>query len=177
MLDFRNRRIEPRVGVEFSPRSAQRVAMRLGTGLVWSLNHVDLEVEAAYVGGSATTTGFGGDEKSIAGGPGISLRTYAGPWTLLATLGLEIRYSWQHLARPNPTRAEQAGFPLYEDRNFGSFGPRGGVRASLPLGHHLSVAAGVSLTGLFRREEASLGGTQVVFRPIFLFSGSIGYAF
>src|SRR5262249_26844699 len=144
-LDIRNRRIEPRIGVEFAPGSTQPVALRAGTGLIWSLNSFDLEVEAAYVGGNATTTGFVGDEKAVTGGPAVVFRSYAGPWTLSAAVGLELRYPWQHLSRLSRSRAEQAGFSVFENRSFGSLGPKAGIRASLPLGNHFSATAGTSI--------------------------------
>jgi len=47
----------------------------------------------------------------------------------------------------------------------------------LPLGNHLAATLGASAAGLFHREQASLGGNHVVFRPILFATGGLGYAF
>ncbi len=176
-LEVRTRRIEPRAGVEFAPGSAQSVAARAGAALSWALGSFDLELEAAYVGGNANTTGFNGTEQSVTGGPGLAWHTYLGRWTMAIAVGLELRYSWQHLKRPDSTRTAQAGFPTFQNSSFGSLGPRAGLRFSLPLGNHLSATLGASAAGLFHREQASLGGNHVVFRPILFATGGLGYAF
>ncbi len=176
-LELRTRRIEPRVGVEFAPGSAQSVAARAGAALSWSLGSFELELDAAYVGGNANTTGFNGTEQAVTGGPGLAWHTYLGRWTMAMGVGVELRYSWQHLTRPDPTRTAQAGFPTFQNNSYGALGPRAGLRFSLPLGNHLSATLGASAAGLFHREQASLGGNQVVFRPILFATGGLGYAF
>jgi len=176
-LEVRTRRIEPRVGIEVAPGSAQSLAARAGMGLSWTLDSFDFELDVAYVGGNANTTGFSGSEQAVTGGPGVAWRTYLGRWTVATGLGLELRYSWQHLLRPDATRSADAGFATFENKSYASLGPRAGLHSALALGNHLSLGLGVSAAGLFHREQASLGGNQVVFRPIFFATGGLGYAF
>src|SRR5260370_24189548 len=116
-------------------------------------------------------------EQAISGGQSVAFRQFLGRWTASATLGIELRYSWQHLERLERTRAEQAGFTATEGRAFGSVGPRAGVRLALPLGYHLTASLGVSAMGLFRREESLAGLRRTVFRPAAFISAAVGYAF
>jgi len=176
-LEVRTRRIEPQIGIEVAPGSAQSVAARAGAELSWTFGAFDFELDLAYVGGNATTTGFSGSEQAVTGGPGVAWHSYLGRWTVTAGLGLELRYSWQHLSRPDSTRAADAGFATSQNKSYASLGPRAGVHFALALGNHVSAALGVSAAGLFHREQASLGGYDVVFRPIFFATGGLGYAF
>ena len=175
-IDLRVRRIEPLVGVELAPGTEQPVAVRAGAVFAWSRGHLGLELEAAYVGGASSTAGLEGSEQSITGGPAVALRQFYGLWTVTGTLGLELRYTWQQLSRPDPQRVGEAGFNANEHRGFGSIGPRAGIRAAFPLGNHFSGNLGVWGAGLFRREEGA-GSARIVLRPSISLAASVGYAF
>jgi len=175
-IDLRVRRIEPLAGVELAPGSEQPVAVRAGAVFAWSRGNLGLELEAAYVGGTSTTAGLEGNEQSITGGPAVALRQFYGPWTLTGTLGLELRYTWQRLSRPDAQRVNEAGFNTSEHRSFGSIGPRAGIRAAFPLGNHFSGSLGAWAAGLFRREEGA-GPARTVLRPSISLAASVGYAF
>src|SRR5262249_60715500 len=100
---------------------------------------------------------FGGEARSVGGGPGIGLRTFLGRVTLAAALGLELRWTLEHLVRPDAARAMAAGLLAAEDRSSGGVGPRTTVRAALPLGHELTLSAAASLTGLVRDDVSANG--------------------
>lgn len=176
-IELRTRRIEPRLGVEFGPGSELPFAARAGAAIALSQGVIEWEIEAAYLGGATSVAGWQGLEQAITGGPSVGFRQFFGRWTLSASLGIELRYSWQHLERLERLRVEQAGFLATEGRSFGSVGPRGGVRLALPLGNDLAASLGISAIGLFRREEALAGSRRTVFRPGAFISAAVGYAF
>jgi hypothetical protein len=176
-IELRARRVEPRLGVEFGPGSELPVALRTGAALAFSHGELEWGMEVAYLGGPSSIAGWQGTEQAITGGPSLGFRQFFGRWTLLATLGIELRYSWQRLERLDRQRVEQAGFGATEARTFGSIGPRAGLQLALPLGHHLTGSLGVSAIGLFRREEAAPGSAHTAFRPAAFITAAVGYAF
>ena len=176
-IELRAWRVEPRLGAEFGPGSELPFAVRTGAAMALSQGALEWEVEAAYLGGPASIAGWRGNEQAITGGPSVAFRQFFGRWTLSATLGIELRYSWQHLERQEAGRAQEAGFAATESRGFGSVGPRAGLRLALPLGHHLTGSLGISALGLLRREEATAGSRRTVFRPAAFTSAAVGYAF
>lgn len=176
-LELRPRRIEPRLGIEYAPRSADSLALRAGAAMAYSLGRLELELEAAYVGGNFSSSQFGGWVHSVAGGPTLAVRFFLGRITAAATLGVELRYSWENLDRRDAARAEQAGLPTHEDRAFGSIGPRVGLRLALPLGHNLSATMIGSFAALFRREAGSSGTSRTAFHPLLSLVCGIGYSF
>jgi len=175
-IELRSHRFEPRVGVEYGPRSALPFALRTGAALVLTQGDLEWEFEAAYVGGSASITGWQGTEQAVSGGPGITFRQFFGPWMLSEALGVELRYSWQQLERLDRRRVEEAGFTGTQSRSFGSGGPRAGVRLALSMGNHWTGSLGLTSIAFFRR-EASADSARTVFRPTFFGEVAVGYAF
>ena len=134
------------------------------------------QLEAAYVGGPVSIAGWQGMENAITGGPGIAFRQFFGRWILSENLGIELRYSWQRLERLDRLRVQEAGFSGTDQRNFGSAGPKAGLRLALSLGNHWTGSIGATAIGLFRR-ESSPGSTHTVFHPSVFGEVAVGYAF
>src|SRR5207237_6350955 len=127
-------------GFEYAPGSADSLALRAGPAFGYARGRLELDVEAAYVGGPVATPAFGGWSHSLDGSAALAIRFWFSRVTLAAVLGIELRYSWEKLLRADAARAAAAHLPTEEDHAFGSLGPRVGLRLSLPLGHHLSAA-------------------------------------
>jgi hypothetical protein len=163
--------------MEAAPGSADLWALRAGPAFSYARGRLELELEAAYVGGPMKTTAFSGWESSLTGGPALSVRFLLGRLSLATTFGVELRYSWANLVRVDATRAQAAGLQAADSRTFPSLGPRAGLRVSLPLGHNLNVAAIVNFLALFRDEVSSAGGQGIVFHPTITAALGIGYAF
>ena len=176
-VELRSNRIDPQVGVEFSPGAAEGPALRVGPAFSHARGRLALEAEAAYVGGAFSSAQFDGRVRSLAGGPALSIRFLFSRVTLAATVGAELRYSWAHLVRVDAARATAAGFNAEEDRAFGALGPRAGLRFTLPLGHHLTAGLSGAFTALFRRDAGSAATSRLAFHPLLSVTVGAGYAF
>lgn len=176
-IELRPMRLETRLGGEVAPASADRLGARAGGALSYSFGRLELELDAAYVGGPFSSAAFDGSVHSIAAGPNLALRLVAGRVTLLPFAGAELRYSWQHLVRVDDARTSAAGFAVTEDRSFASAGPRAGVRASFALGGDWSATASSSYSALLRREVGANGGAQNALHSVLGLTLAVGYAF
>ena len=176
-IELRRSRIDAQSGVEFAPRSGEGPALRVGPVLSYARGLLALELDAAYVHGAFSSPEFNGQVHSVAGGPALSIRFHLGLCTLAAMVGVELRYSWEHLVRIDAARAANAGFATEQDQAFASGGPRGGLRFTLPLGHHMTAGLLTTLAGLLRREATAEGAGAVAFHPVVSVSAGVGYAF
>jgi hypothetical protein len=176
-IDVYPRRIEPRVGLEWMPGSERTWGERVGAALATTVGSIDLELDISYVGGSVETAGFTGSERAVAGGSSVGLRTFWGPLTLTTSVGVELRYAWQQLARADSARLQAAGLPAHEDRGYGSFAPGIGLRIAVPLGDRVAGDVGVSARADVRRELDAPGDASTRLRPLVLSSLGIEYAF
>ncbi len=176
-IELRPLRIDARLGGEISPSSVEVLALRAGAALAYASGHLELELEAAYVGGPFSSSTFEGGVRSVAGGPNVGVRAFAGRATLFAFGGVEVRQSWEHLEHADAARASAAGFASTENRSFRSAGPRAGVRISLALGGDVSASLSGSFTGLFRDEVGSDGNGRIMLHPVIGAALGMGYAF
>ena len=176
-VELRRKRIDALAGVEFAPGSAEGPALRVGPVLSYARGLLAAELDAAYVGGAFSSPAFNGRVNSIAGGPALSLRFWLGRIALAATVGAELRYSWERLVLVDSSRAAQAGFATEEDRSFASVGPRGGLRVKVSLGHNMTAGLSAVFTGLFRRELNDQMASVVAFHPLLSVAAGAGYAF
>ncbi len=170
-------RVDARFGGEFAPGSSDALALRAGGAVTLVSGHLEYELDMAYVGGPFSSGAFDGGVHSIAGGPNIGLRTFFGRLTLLAFVGGEIRYSWEHLARVDAARASAGGFAATENRSFASAGPRAGLRVALALGGDWSASWTGSFTALLRNEAGKDGEAQIALYPLLGTTLAVGHAF
>ncbi len=173
-IEMRPWRVEGRAGVEFAPRGAEEAAIHLGLAAIYTHGTVEFALEGAFVGGDLATKGFDGSERSVAGGPALRFRTFWGRLMAIASVGAEIRYSWQHLMRAEEARLRAAGISTSEDRATGSIGPRIGVHAAVPLGRGFSAVGSVSSALLFGRAARS---SNLSWHPVVSTTMGLGYAF
>jgi hypothetical protein len=165
-VDVRLVRLEPRVGFEHAWRSARPEGWMLGIAAARSLGTLDLEMAASFISGDAVTPAWSGEEHTVVVAPGVGHRWFLGPLTLSMGGAVELRISWQRLTRVESDRAAAAGFATEDHRRYAGFGPRVGLRASLPLGDRLSVAAGVWTTALVRRQASNSDEPRLALTPI-----------
>jgi hypothetical protein len=176
-IELRPMRLEARLGGELSPGASDALAVRVGGAFVYSASVLELELEAAYVGGPFSSSAFDGGVRSVAGGPNLGVRILSDRLTLVGFAGAEVRYSWEHLARVDAARANAAGFPSAGSKQFASAGPRVGARATLALGGDWSASFTGSFTALLRREAEGDGDPQTALHPVVGATFAVGYAF
>lgn len=169
--------IEPRLGMEFTPRGPENVALRAGAGLFYSKGALAYELELAFIGGEVRTAGFGGTERSISGGPALAWRSFVGRYTWAVIFGGEFRYSWQHLVRSDAIRVQAAGLPTTERRSTGAMGPKLGFSLLFPLGHQMSATLAASVAGFIEREIDASEKPHFVVQPVVSTTLGIRYAF
>lgn len=176
-IELRRMRLDAQAGVEVAPGSAEGPALRIGPSISYARGFMALEMGGFYSEGAFSSPAFGGQIRSVTGGPAVSGRLLLGRITLAASLGAECRYSWEHLERADASRAAAAGFATEEDHAFASLGPRAGLRFGLPLGHDLTAGVSGAFAAMFRREAGSDGISRVVFHPLLMINVGAGYAF
>jgi hypothetical protein len=176
-VELRRRRIEPRIGFEYAPGAADSLALRVGPAFGYSRGGLELEIEAAYVGGPVATPAFNGWSHSLSGSVALAIRFLFARVNLVATLGAELRYSFEKLLRIDAARAGAAHLPTEEERSFPSLGPRMGLRLALPLGHHLNADLSANFAALFRQEADSDGVKSIAFHPVIGVILGLGYVF
>jgi hypothetical protein len=175
-VELRPWRIEADTGVEISPGAAEGVAGRVEGALTRSWGALQPELEVEFVDGTVSTTGFSGEERSLGLAAALGRRWLFSRFSVTGALGVEGRYSWEHLNRPDAARAVAAGLDPSQDLRFGSLGPRASFQASLPLGNHFAATAGAGLSVLFRR-EADSSGTSTAAHFVGILNLGVGYAF
>ncbi len=166
-MELHDLRLQATAGVELSPGATQRGALRSGVLISQSRGLLELELEIAFVTGGASTASLTGSERALSLVPALGRRFFYGPATVVASLGVDLRTTWQRLDRPDAARLGAAGLPTSESRTFGSAGPRAGVRLSLPLTG--DATASLALTGgaQARREADSAGNDHLSLHSIF----------
>jgi hypothetical protein len=176
-VELRALRLEPQLGAELALRGADGPAARAGAAFGWAYGSLVLALDAGYVGGTVDTAGTTGASHALRGGPSIGWRTSRGRWTASISAGIEMRQVWQRLDRRDADRARAAGLPATITASHRAIGPRAGLRASVPLGYHLSLGVDVSMTALVRPELADEASTTMALHPVLSTTLGVSYAF
>ncbi len=79
--------------------------------------------------------------------------------------GVRSSQSGSQLDRREAARLEAAGLPTHEEHAWTAGGPRASFEVVLPLGHHLGIGVGASVTALVQKELRS-DGDLLVLRPL-----------
>ncbi len=176
-LELRDLWTGVRSGVELGLGGTARWAARTGVVVSESRGRLELEGELAFVGAGASTAGLTGAERGVSAAPSVGLRTFLGPATLVTSIGLDLRATWQQLERGDGARLRAANLPSSEVRSFASAGPRAAVRLALPLWAGVSASLAVTATLLGRRETDAPGGSHIAWDPLLGAALGVGATF
>jgi Caspase domain len=177
VIALRDLQLEARAGVELMPDGTAHRAIRTGVLVSEARGLLALELDLAYLQGSATTAGLGGEERGLSAVPAIGLRAFFGPATLVASLGLDVRATWQQLERPDAARLRAAGLPTGESRAFTSAGPRAGLRSSVLLTRDVALSLALTAGAVARRETDPNASSRLAWHPLLGASLGAGMSF
>jgi len=175
-IELRHFEADLRAGVEVVPATGARPALNTALSLTWARGALVLELALGYSVGAEQLALLSGWQHAITGRAAIGLRLFFGRVTLVPTLGLAARYSFQRLSPRDPTRASAAGLLEGSDHQGGELGPDLGLRVAISLAHHVVLAPLVSFSGLLRRELGA-DGDSTVFHPVITLALGVGYVF
>ena len=132
---------------------------------------------AHYLRGGAAVTGLAGGFQVGEPGPGRRRADRLSRGALSARAGLEGRYSFTQLERPDADRLRAAGIDPVERFAYPSLGPRLSVGGTLSLRGGLRRGASVAAAWLFRQERTADGARRLSGRPQLAFCLGVGHAF
>ncbi len=176
-VELRPYRLSARGGVEVSPGAVELPGLRAGAAFVRLAGPLELEVELCYLRGGARTDGFGGGFQSVSLVPAVGVRALFGAGALSAQAGVEGRYTFAALARPDAERLRAAGLPAEEHLRYPSLGPRLALSGALSLGADFVASATANGAWLFRQERLADGARRLTGRPALGLSLGMGRAF
>jgi hypothetical protein len=163
------------LGVDWAPGSANGASGRGELAFAWSRGRLVLGFGGLFDLGRVATINAGGTQGAIGLDAAAGLRLWLGRATLVLSLGLEARWTWQRLVLSNEARRAAGGLPTVDWRSYGALGPRVAAELLTPIGRHWFVSAQPSFAALTHRQTAATTAWTV--DPLLALTIGVGRAF
>ncbi|MGZ3438886.1 MAG: caspase family protein, partial [Polyangia bacterium] len=151
-LELRHWRAGGALGVEWPVINANGPGLRGEFGVAWSRGRLALGVGGLFTAGTVSTIGFSGTQGSIGVDGSAGLRLWIGRATVVLSLGIEGRWTWQRLVPLDAAQRAGTSLPTSEWRGYGSLGPRAAAALLVPLRNRWVFTLEPSFAALTHRQ-------------------------
>lgn len=174
-VELRHWRAGAAAGVEAPFINANGPALRGQLDFAWSRGRLVLAFGGLFTVGTVATVGFSGTQGAIGLDGSVGARVWLGRATVVLSLGLEGRWTWQRLVPPDAGQRAMANLPTSTWLGYGSLGPRAAVDVQIPLRDRWLFTFAPSFAALTHRQTDSSSYWTV--DPIIGLTAGIGRAF